>query len=59
MSLSGDVRDIKNNMPAASLSWGWVFLVIGSILLISAYRNSQQEEEEHFSEQIDTIIGIL
>lgn len=59
LTLMGNVSSIKTGNMASWLSWGWVFLLIGGILLILSLKKEHQDEEERsFSETIDTIIGM-
>lgn len=58
-TIFGSIYDKKTLAIANGLSWGWIFLFIGIFLMILAYRSPRKWAEEGFSENIDTVIGIL
>ncbi len=60
LTLLGYVDSIRTGSPGQGLSWGWIFLLVGGILMAISYRHSPiHEENTTFSELIDTIIGMI
>lgn len=60
LTIFGKVHTNNNILTASGLSWGWIFLFIGCLLLIGAYRQKEYGNTNNsFSEAIDGIIGIL
>jgi hypothetical protein len=42
------------------MSWAWVFLILGGLLLAISYRHREvSEEESSYSDAIDTVIGMV
>ena len=54
------LESIKSGWVVSGVSWAWVFLVIGSILIGISYRTIDiPVEESSFSDAIDTVIGMV
>lgn len=59
-TILGKIHTINNFSVTFGLSWGWIFLFIGCLLLVWAYGQREYGDENNsFSETIDSIIGIL
>ncbi len=56
----GRISNMKTGEMASGMSWWWIFLIIGSILLLLSYRRGDLiQEETQFSDAVDTIIGMV
>lgn len=54
------ISSSRDGMPAGGFSWGWIFLLVGSLLLTWSYAQKKDDGNDgKFSETIDTIIGIM
>lgn len=50
----------RDSVAASGYSWGWIFLIVWSVLLFWSYKQRGDETSDgKFSETIDTIIGIM
>ena len=60
LTLFGYVDSMKTGNLGHGLSWGWIFFLLGGILMIISYRSSDiTEADTAFSELVDTIIGMI
>ena len=60
MTFMGRISNMKTGEMASGISWWWIFLLIGSILLLISYRKGDlTQEETQFSDIVDTIIGMV
>jgi len=60
LTLSGQVVETKTGIETSGFSWGWIFLLIGVIILFRIY--TQKDEDENasdFKQTIDTLLGIV
>jgi hypothetical protein len=54
------ISSTKGGSPVDGYSWGWVFLIIGTILLSwSHYQREVTEDDRPVSDTVDTIIGMM
>jgi hypothetical protein len=50
---------MQTGNSASGFSWGWIFLIVGVVLMIISFKkDTPNQEEGSFSETIDTIIGM-
>lgn len=60
MTIFSPLESIKTGDMITGMSWGWIFLIIGSILLSVSYQSRDiSTEESSFSDAIDTVIGMV
>jgi hypothetical protein len=60
LTWTGDVLGLVDGFVIKDFSWGWIFLIIGILLLAWSQKHRDSPEvSSNFSESIDTIIGML
>ena len=60
LTFSGSISSVKTGGVVWGFDWGWIFLVIGTLLLGMSYRKMDvPTEETTFTDAIDTIIGMV
>ncbi len=60
MTLLGDISNMKTGEWASGISWWWVFLILGTILLLISFKRDElAQQETQFSDVIDTVIGMV
>lgn len=60
MTIFTPLESIKTGDSISGMSWAWIFLIIGSILLATSYKARDiTTEESSFSDAIDTVIGMV
>ena len=60
LTLIGQVSSMRSGSIAWGFAWGWIFLIIGALLLGMSYRSRDIDTEETaFSDAVDTIIGMV
>ncbi len=58
MTIFSYIHTIRDGMNVWWFQWGWIFLIIGCMLILISYRKTEGEKED-FSETIDALIGII
>jgi hypothetical protein len=61
LTYAGRISTVKGGEVISWVAWGWIFLVIGVVLLIMSYKKSEvsSDEDAPFSDAIDTVIGMV
>ncbi len=60
LTISGQITETKNGLETSGISWGWIFLITGVVLLMRAYRGEWHEENaSELRQTIDTLLGIV
>lgn len=60
LTISGQITETKNGLETSGISWGWIFLITGVVLLMRAYRGEGHEENaSELRQTIDTLLGIV
>lgn len=60
LTLTGQITETKTGLETNGLSWGWIFIGIGTILLFRAYKwDGKNENPSELRQTIDTLLGIV
>ncbi len=58
-TLLRNIHDIKHMVTVSGLSWGWIFLIIGLILLFWSLFRKKSDDESIIGSYADMTIGVI
>jgi hypothetical protein len=60
LTITGGITEVKTGDLTHGLGWGWIFFVIGTLLLIRTYMGRERDENiSEIRQTIDTLLGVV